>query len=135
MATPNKPNTQRVTLPFTKEHGALTATETDKIFKARKRTKIERVDYINPTGLAADGTNAFSLDVKNGSTVVASVFNTDSGDTGGAALAANTFLTATNGSATARTLAADDILTLVFTEDGTATLPAGTVVIWFTELN
>ncbi len=105
-------------------HASTTATVTHKIFKAKRAFIVDAIRYINPTGLAGDGTNAFAGDVKNGSTVVATVFNTDTGDAGGASLAADTFVDGVIDAAAA-TLAAGDILSLVLTEDGTATLPAG----------
>lgn len=135
MSIPNKDSRERKTKCFPKEHAALTATTTIKLFKATKRCRVDRVDYINPTGLAGHGTDAFAGAVKNSSTVVCSLFNTDTGDAGGASLAADTFVTGTNGTAANRTLAKDDVLSAVFTMDGTATLPAGTVLIYFTELN
>lgn len=136
MATPNKNARDRKSHCFPKEHIAITATGSVKLFKATKRCIVDRIDYINPTGLAADPTNAFRVEIKNGSTVVAQIANTDTDDNpAGASIAANTFSTATNGTKAARTLAKDDVLDITFTEDGTATLPAGTVVIYYTELN
>lgn len=111
------------------EHAQLTATTTTKLYKAPagRAFLLDRILYINPTGLAADATNAFRLEVKNGSTLIATVFNTDSDDVpAGAALAANTFVTPTIIAGTA-VLAAGDELSLVFTEDGTSTLPAGRI--------
>lgn len=126
----NDPDTERVVMTF--DHAALTATTTTKLWKVPtgRRFKVERASYINPTGLVGDGTNAFMGEVKNGSTVVATLFNTDTGDAGGASLAADTFVEGTL-SATAANLwlAAGDILSAVLTEDGTATLPAGRLVI------
>jgi hypothetical protein len=104
-------------------HAALTANTTVKLatVPTGKKLRIDRVWYNNPTGLAADGTNAFMLEIKVGSTVIATVFNTDSGDAGGAALAADTPILVS----ASTVLSAADVLTAVFTEDGTATLPAG----------
>ena len=111
------------------DHASLTQTTTVKLHKASRRMKIEAVRYINPTGLAADNTNAFKCEIKNGSTLVASVFNTDGNDDpAGEALAADTFVSGTLVDADSL-LAADDVLSVVFTEDGTATLPAGRLVI------
>lgn len=120
---------ERVVVPFT--HAALTGSETDKFFKAPMACLVEKVEYINPTGLVADNSNAFKLEVKNGSTVVALVFNTDGNDSpAGASIAADTWADAvTPGSEANRTLAEGDVLSAVFTEDGTATLPAGTMMV------
>lgn len=137
MASPNKNARERKSYAFPKEHVAITATGSVKLFKARKRTRIDRIDYINVTGLAEDPANAFKVEAKNGATVVATIANTDSDldPDVGASIPANTPITASLGSLANRTLAADDVLDITFTETETATLPAGTVIIWFTELN
>lgn len=118
---------------FSYDHAALTATTTVKLYKAPagRKFRLDRAVYINPTGLAADNTNAFRGEIKNGSTVMADLFNTDGDDVpAGASLAADTHvegvLSATDAN---RVLAAGDVLSLVFTEDGTATLPAGRLYI------
>lgn len=121
---------ERMVMSF--DHAALTATTTSKLWKcpAGRSFVVERVSYINPTGLAGDGTNAFAGEVKNGSTVMATLFNTDTGDAGGASLAADTFVEGTlSATAANQWLAAGDVISLVLTEDGTATLPAGRLVI------
>lgn len=108
-------------------HAALTATTTVKLatVPAGKTLRIDRVWYNNPTGLAADPTNAFRLEIRNGATVVALVFNTDNDDApAGAALVADTPVWGAVVPAAA-VLEGGAELTAVFTEDGTATLPAG----------
>lgn len=103
-------------------HASLTATTTVKLFTvpAGKTLHIDRVWYNNPTGLVGDATNAFKLEIKNGSTVLATVFNTET-DNGGATLAVDTpILVSASGA-----LAAAAVLTAVFTKVGTATLPVG----------
>lgn len=125
------------TFPVSLDHIALTATGTFPIFKARKACRVELIEYANPTGLAADNTNAFKLEVKNGSTVCGLVFNTDGDDViAGASLAASAAFAdaVTPGNEAARTLAAGDQLDAVFTEDGTATLPPGRLVLHLTYL-
>lgn len=127
----NDPDNERVVLTY--DHAALTATTTTKLWKvpAGRKFKVERASYINPTGLVGDPTNAFMGEVKNGSTVVATLFNTDTDDNpAGATLAVDTFVEGSlSATATALWLAASDVLSVVFTEDGTATLPAGRLVI------
>lgn len=122
---------ERVVLSY--DHAALTANTTVKLWKcpAGRSFVLERASYINPTGLAADATNTFKGEVMNGATLMASLFNTDSDDDpAGASLAADTFV---EGSLTAtvadRWLAADEVVSVVFTEEGTATLPAGRLVL------
>lgn len=132
MATrrPNLFERERVVLTF--DHAQATATTVFKLWKvpAGKKFQLERASYINPTGLAADNTNAFAGEIKKGSTVMATLFNTDSGDAGGAALAADTFVEGSL-SATAANQWADagDVIDLTLTKEGTATLPAGRVVL------
>lgn len=135
MAIPNKSPVKRVVLPFVQDHAQRTATLTQKLFKSRKKIRIERVDYINPTGLAGAAGNGFLGEIRNGATVVATIFNTNT-SAGGATLTADTFITATLTATLAnRIFALADIASLVLTLTGAATLPTGTVVIYYTELN
>lgn len=128
---PIKAEQERVA--FSYDHGAVTATTTVKLYKAPagRKFRLDRAVYVNPTGLAADNTNAFAGTIQNAATVMATLFNTDGDDNpAGAALAADTFVEGTLHSTDAnRVLAAGEELSLVLTEDGTATLPAGRVYI------
>lgn len=99
-----------------------------KIFKASRRFLVESVRYVNPTGLAVDATNFFDIQVKNGSTVVAN-WSTET-TVGEGALVADTFVDLTlSTTAGDLVLALDDELTLNLAENGTQTLPAGTIQI------
>lgn len=73
-------NFERERTVVTYDHAALTATTTAKIWKvpADRKFYVERVSYINPTGLTEDAANNFKGTVNNGSDVIASLFNTDS---------------------------------------------------------
>ena len=99
------------------------ATFTVKTHKCARAFVLESVDYVNPTGLAADTTNYFDIELKNGATSMAkwSTLNTAQG-----AIAADTYvavpLNATPANANA---AAGDVLSVVLTLHGTQTLPAG----------
>lgn len=91
---PNVTDRERLILPF--DHPSVTATTTWKIWKVPTGRKfyVERVSYINPTGLTEDNSNNFAGAVRNGSVDIASLFNTDADlapDTG-ASLAADTFV-------------------------------------------
>jgi hypothetical protein len=120
-------------------HAQLTADDVVRLDKIPpgKKLRVDHVQYVNETGLAGDGTNAFALKVLKNSdgagtgTLVATVFNTDTNDDpAGAALAADTWVTASLTSTDAdRVLSAGDTLDLFFDEDGTATLPPGRIVI------
>ncbi len=120
---------ERVVIPC--DHPEVTGDTTIKFFNASRDFRVTRAYYINPTGLAEDTTNVFAGSVKNGSTVVATLFNTDS-DLAGAdnSLAADTLvegvLSATDAN---RILAAGDWLSLLLDEGGAATLPAGRLVV------
>lgn len=121
------------TFAISRAHGAVSQTTTLGVFTARRRCKIVRVEYENPTGLAADNTNAFvgTLVKGSGNTLVASLFSTD-GDAGGVSLTATPVI-GTLASGTAPVVAAGERVKLVLTEAGTATLPEGNLVVWFTE--
>lgn len=137
---PRFPNTE-LQEPYqcTATHAALTADTPVRLDKIPpgKKVRVEHVQYINPTGLVADPTNAFSLKVRKnhgagGAADVATVFNTDSDDVpAGATLAADTWVTGTLTSTDLdRVLSAGDTLDLFFDEDGISTLPAdGRIVI------
>lgn len=120
---------EKFAFPFS--HGSTTATTTIKVWRApaNRPFVIDRITYINVTGLAEDTANNFAGAIKNDGNLVADLFNTDSDldpDTG-ASLAANTWVepaTLTN-----RRVEGGDDITLVLTETGTATLPAGSGLI------
>lgn len=131
--TPRRANQvlqERVVLSV--DHAQVTGDTTIKFWKVPTGRSfiLDRALYINPTGLAEDAGNWFQVAVKKGSTVMADT-NTDS-DSAGAdnSIAADTF-TELAKSATAANLvaASDDVLSLVLDETGTATLPAGKLVV------
>ncbi len=117
-------------------HAQVTGTTTVKLYKVPtgRTLRLDRVSYVNVTGLAEDPANNFAGAVHNltGPVVAATLFNTDSDldpDTG-ASLAADTFVEGTLSATDAsRVFAAGDVVALVLTETGTATLPAGTVIL------
>lgn len=114
-----------------------TADRTVKLFKvpAGKNLVIDGVDYINPTGLAADNSNHFEIALKKGSTKMAA-WSTDgngtnfNGDANEGTIAADTFVALTL-SETAANLHATggDVLSLSLDETGTQSLPAGRIVV------
>lgn len=124
MSRPRRENLhlqERVTL--THAHAQLTGTATEIAFKASRDFILERVRYVNDTGLAAHAANFFALQAKNGAVVMAD-WSTEVGEEG--TVAAATFVDLTNSAVVgALNLAADDVLSFVFTESGTATLPPG----------
>lgn len=115
---------------FPKEQASTAATLTLKVFKVppNKKFRLDSVHYNNVTGLAANAANFFVGTIKNGATVAATVFNTNS--VGGAAIAADTPTYGTlSGTDSARIFNAGDVLLFVATLTGTQTLPAGTLVL------
>ena len=76
------------------------------------------------------GTDPERKTLQNGSTVVANGIDTDSDEAGTNTLPVNTNVAMTVVTAAgANVLAAGNTLSFVFTEDGTATLPAGTFTV------
>ena len=127
---PNKNLEEKVVIAF--DHPSVSATTSWKAWKCPtgKSFVIDRVSYINPTGLTGASGNAFAGIVrKAGTTTMATLFNTDTG-AGGATLTADTFVEGTLSATVANTwLAAGEVIDLTATKTGTATLPAGRVVI------
>lgn len=129
---PNNFLAERVTLSF--DHAALTANAAVKLYKvpAGRSFVLDRAAYINPTGLVEDNADNFAGAVKNGSVVMATLFNTDANlvpDTG-ASLAANTFVEgALSATATELWAAPADVVSVAFTLTGTQTLPVGRLVL------
>lgn len=113
-------------LTLTRDHASTAATLTQKLYKvpAGRTLHVDRVTYLNVTGLALDASNNFAVAYKNAAVVVASGI-----DTTAVALPANTFVEMTPGASSAVVLQAGDELTLVATKTGTQTLPAGTSTI------
>lgn len=116
-----------ITLAY--DHAAATADTTVKLYKvpAGKKFVLIGADYINPTGLAQDAANYFDIKVIKDATVMAN-WSTLTGAQG--TIAADTFVALVN-SATAADIvaAAAAIIALFLDETGTATLPAGRIVI------
>ncbi len=111
------------------DHVAVTADTTVKLYKvpAGKKLRLIGADYINPTGLAQDGTNYFTVKVLKDATVMAS-WSTLTGAEG--TIAADTFVALTNSATDADLVAAAAaIIALFLDETATASLPAGRIVI------
>jgi hypothetical protein len=115
------------------DHAAVTA-DTVKFFKNHtgRKLRIDKIHYNNPTGLAADASNYFAVQVKNGATVVGA-WSTLTGAQG-ALVAGTTVDLVLNTTDANLVLAAGDELTLNLDETGTSTLPAGRVQVWATLL-
>lgn len=107
---------------FTYDHAQLTANTEVSLFKCSRKFRLDRVRYVNPTGLAADATDFFNLQLNNGTTLMAN-WSTEDGEEG--ALTADTFVDFTNAADANLVADAGDVLSIEFEEDGTATLPPG----------
>jgi hypothetical protein len=137
MATARRPNDflQDRIAPIVHEHGELTADLTVKLYKVPtgRTFRLDRVSYINPTGLAAHADNYFVVKVRVKSTTVAAQWSTQTtgGTPGGqGTLTANTFVELVPvGADTNRVASGGDEISVFYDEFGTATLPAGRLVL------
>lgn len=110
-------------------HPAVTSDTTTKEFKTRtdRSFRIDRVELYNATGLLADASNFFNIKLKNGSTVLAN-WSTDAAAQG--TLTADTFLAMVlNATESNLILAPGTTLSLELDETGTASLPAGFLIV------
>lgn len=127
MSEPKRPSREQTELVLLKEQAQLTATTTHYVWKndSGQKVRIDKVKYINPTGLANDAANFFVLALKQAAVEVAK-WSTETGQQGTIAAAAYVDLVL---STTDADLIIEDgeSLTFVCTETGTATLPAGTL--------
>lgn len=131
----NRDLAERITLSL--DHAALTADTTVKLYKVPtgRTAKLRQAQYVNPTGLVAHADNWFEVAVKNGSTKAAA-WSSDAGGVGinGGASEGTipvddpvelTFATA----GADRVFTAGEVVSAVFDETGTATLPAGRLTV------
>lgn len=115
---PEREKQERVVLSI--EHAALTATATRRVFPPSRKFRVDRVRYLNPTGLALNGANYFTLTLQKGATVMAT-FSTQATNLAAAAWT-ELVLSATEAN---RVIDPTDLsLNFVATLTGTATLPA-----------
>lgn len=128
MAKRRPNNTTEEHVEFAYDHAALTADTTVKLWKcpAGRKFRVDSVEYINPTGLAAHAADFFALKLNKGATLVAD-WSTETGQEG--TIAADTFVSFTNAALAARSFTAGDVMSIQFDESGTATLPAGRLVV------
>ena len=128
MRRPNNHEWERTT--WILENASLTATTERQLFlvPTGRTWKLDRATYINPTGLAVDATNFFTLQVLNDATVMAD-WSTET-TVGEGAIPADAHATLVNSSTAADLVAAAaDVISVNYAEDGTATLPAGMIII------
>lgn len=117
--------TQLITLPFS--HGSVSATTTVKLWKTStsRRARVARVNYCNPTGLAANASNFFDVRIVQGSTIAAK-WSSNTTPTGDGAIAANAPFDLVLQTASGANFApVSTEISLVLNLTGTATIPAG----------
>lgn len=113
------------------DHPEVTGDTTTKEFKTRpdkRAMRIDSIQYVNPTGLAASTpSNFFAIQLKNGTDVLGS-WSTLTAAQG--TLTADTFVDLVlNTDTTKLVVAAEATLSLLLDETGTATLPAGKMIV------
>ena len=127
MPVPKRPSREQTVFTKTQLHAQVTATASAKFWKNKtgRQLKVTSVQYLNVTGLAQDAANTFNISLRQGSVVVAD-WDTTTGQEG--TITADTHMNLTL-SATAADLIIEpnEVLSLVLTETGTATLPAGQI--------
>lgn len=111
---------------LTWDHAAATADATDKIYKLGRAFRIDRVKYLNVTGLVQDGTNFFNVRVQIAGSDAAN-WSSETGQEG--TIPVNDWVDMSDGLDADRVGEADDEITLFMDEDGDTTLPAGRVQI------
>ena len=113
------------------DHAAITADSTTKLWKVPRALRVDRVSYINPTGLAEDTTNVFNIKLLKGASTVVANWSTDSDLlVADASIPADTFFNLTLTSTDAdKVFAKDDVMSFFADEGGDSTLPAGRIVI------
>lgn len=121
-------------LTFRMTNASTAATITEKlgwIVPPGRKFRVDRVMYNNPTGLAADPTNIFTIAVKGvTSGIVYASWTTLTGAPAQGALSADVPVTLVNNATDANlVLAAGEFLQATYTKAGTQTLPAGCLVI------
>lgn len=106
------------------------ATYTKKLMTTQRAMRVDKVEYINPTGLAGHATQYWEVALKGGATVMAQ-WSTDSDVVGEGTLTANAVNNLTLSATDASTVAAAGVvLSLALTKVSTAAnLPAGRIVV------
>ncbi len=113
---------------MTYDQAQVTADTTTKLWELNRKFRVDRVQYVNPTGLAVSDTNYFILKLTKDATVIASWSTKTTGGDG--ALVADTFVDFTmSGTDANLVLSSGDEIRFFLDETGTATLPAGRLII------
>jgi hypothetical protein len=107
-----------------------TATAAVKLMTAQRKMRVDKVEYVNPIGLAGHASNYWEIALKKGSTVMAQ-WSTDSDVTGQGTLTANAVVNPVLSATDANLVAAvGDVLSLALTKVASAAnLPPGRIIV------
>jgi hypothetical protein len=111
---------------FTVDHGSLTGDTEMMVAAPPWPMQIDRISYLNLTGLAVDASNFFELSLQVEGTPVAT-HSTETGADGAIGAGVEVELAVTLADSF---VAAGDVITFLADETGTATLPAGRLVVY-----
>lgn len=127
MSAPRTKSTVQEKFVFTYTHADCAADKTTQIWKVPtgRNFTIDRVLYVNPTGLAAHASNYFTIKILNAALVVSS-WSTLTGSDG--TLTADTLVVPTITAANILVPSAT-VVSLFLDLTGTQTLPAGTITV------
>lgn len=108
---------------FAYDHAQLTADTEIKLLKCDRPFRLDKVEIVNPTGLAVDAANFYNIKILNVTQTdkVMANWSTETGQEG--ALVADAY--ATMAQAADPTAAKGDEISVLFDETGTQTLPPG----------
>jgi len=106
------------------------ATLAVKLFTAQRTMRVDKIEYVNPTGLAGHGSNYWEIALKKTTTVIGQ-WSTDSDVAGQGTLTANAVVNPVLSSTDADlVIAADEVVSLALTKVASAAnLPAGRLIV------
>lgn len=127
MSGPNQPEGSRELFQIHLDNASLAADTTVVLDTPVRRFRVVQGRYYNATGLAEDVTNFFNIKVLLGA-VIAANWSTETGQEGTIAAATTVTLSAPSDISDAAAVGGT-VLSVLYDETGTATLPAGRLVL------
>ncbi len=127
MSGPNQPEGSRELFQVSLDNASLTADTTVVLDTPTRRFRVVESRYYNATGLVAHAANYFNIKVLLGATVAAN-WSTETGEEGTIAAATTVSFSAPSDISDSAA-AGGTLLSVLYDETGTATLPAGRLVI------
>ena len=115
---------------FAFDHATASATSAFKLMTCQRKMRVDKVEYVNPTGLAGHASNYWEIALKKQSTAMAQ-WSTDLDVAGQGTLAADALVNpALSGTDSNRVASAGDVLSLSLTKVASAAnLPPGRIVV------